>query len=424
MSRRKPEVVFHLAAQADVRVSVADPVLDADINILGSLRALEGAGRSAPARWSLRRAAGRSTGTSSSYRSRSPSPRGRFRRTAWPRRRSGTTCTPIGSCTGWSTRPWPSPTSTAHARTCAERRVSSPSSPAACFRGEPCLIFGDGKQTRDFVFVDDVVDAFSRAGERGSGLLCNIGTGIETSVNDLYAAMARNAGVKPAADLRARPSGGAATQLPGPEQGDACTSAGSPGRPIDKGTAAVLDWSRETRRLAGGTPRLGPGHSRPSLVAVSCDRYRNRSSSCGRTTSARTDDSRNQDRSAPRTITTGYPARLPLRQLGGGRHLVDDAHLGHGQLPAGRVHGAPEVDHGRDAGAPDGHIGQAGAPRPAEGVGDDDPGLEPGAGPGGRRGCGVRCGPGRRGAGRPGRRPRWTGRPRRWRRQSRGGSRR
>ena len=48
MARRKPEVVFHLAAQADVRVSVADPVLDAEVNILGSLRALESAGRRRP----------------------------------------------------------------------------------------------------------------------------------------------------------------------------------------------------------------------------------------------------------------------------------------------------------------------------------------------------------------------------------------
>ena len=51
-------------------------------------------------------------------------------------------------------------------------------------------------QTRDFVFVDDVVDAFVRASERGGGLLLNIGTGAETSVVELYAAMARLAGFK------------------------------------------------------------------------------------------------------------------------------------------------------------------------------------------------------------------------------------
>ena len=43
MVRRRPEVVFHLAAQADVRVSVVDPVFDADVNVIGTLRVLEGA---------------------------------------------------------------------------------------------------------------------------------------------------------------------------------------------------------------------------------------------------------------------------------------------------------------------------------------------------------------------------------------------
>src|SRR5436305_13283548 len=42
MTRAKPDVVFHLAAQIDVRVSVANPILDAEINILGSLNVLEG----------------------------------------------------------------------------------------------------------------------------------------------------------------------------------------------------------------------------------------------------------------------------------------------------------------------------------------------------------------------------------------------
>ena len=43
MARRRPELVFHLAAQADVRVSVARPAFDAEVNIVGSLHVLEGA---------------------------------------------------------------------------------------------------------------------------------------------------------------------------------------------------------------------------------------------------------------------------------------------------------------------------------------------------------------------------------------------
>jgi UDP-glucose 4-epimerase len=60
--------------------------------------------------------------------------------------------------------------------------------------GRRPTIFGDGKQTRDFVFVDDVVDALVRATEKGSGLVINIGTGVETSVQELFDTMARVSG--------------------------------------------------------------------------------------------------------------------------------------------------------------------------------------------------------------------------------------
>ena len=63
-------------------------------------------------------------------------------------------------------------------------------------RGDPVTVFGDGEQTRDYVFVDDVVDAFVRASTAGGGLMCNIGTGTETSVNELLATMAAQAGVE------------------------------------------------------------------------------------------------------------------------------------------------------------------------------------------------------------------------------------
>jgi UDP-glucose 4-epimerase len=61
-------------------------------------------------------------------------------------------------------------------------------------RGEPVTIFGDGEQTRDFVFVDDVVDAFVRAATRGGGLVLNVGTGRELSINELARVMAEVAG--------------------------------------------------------------------------------------------------------------------------------------------------------------------------------------------------------------------------------------
>ncbi len=107
--------------------------------------------------------------------------------------------------------------------------------------GQPCTIFGDGRQTRDFIYVDDVVDAFARAADRGSGLLLNIGTGVETSVNRLYDVMAVAAGVEaPPRYASARP-------------GELQRSALDPSRaaihlqwrpwtPLEKGVAEVLRW--------------------------------------------------------------------------------------------------------------------------------------------------------------------------------------
>ncbi len=51
--------------------------------------------------------------------------------------------------------------------------------------GEPPELFGDGRQTRDFVYVDDAVDALVRAATKGSGLVVNVGTGVQTSIRDL-----------------------------------------------------------------------------------------------------------------------------------------------------------------------------------------------------------------------------------------------
>lgn len=56
--------------------------------------------------------------------------------------------------------------------------------------GEPVTIHGDGRQMRDFVFIDDTVDAFVRATQRGGGLVVNIGTGTATSIRDLWSALA------------------------------------------------------------------------------------------------------------------------------------------------------------------------------------------------------------------------------------------
>jgi UDP-glucose 4-epimerase len=62
--------------------------------------------------------------------------------------------------------------------------------------GEQPTIFGDGNQTRDYVFIDDTVHTFALAADRASGALLNVGTGLETSVNGIYRLMAQITGYK------------------------------------------------------------------------------------------------------------------------------------------------------------------------------------------------------------------------------------
>lgn len=48
------------------------------------------------------------------------------------------------------------------------------------------MVHGDGRQTRDFLYIDDAVDALVRAAQRGSGLVINVGSGVGTSIRDLW----------------------------------------------------------------------------------------------------------------------------------------------------------------------------------------------------------------------------------------------
>jgi UDP-glucose 4-epimerase len=57
----------------------------------------------------------------------------------------------------------------------------------AATNGEPARLTGDGRQTRDFVYVEDVVDALERTRRRGTGLVVNVGTGVQTSLRELAA---------------------------------------------------------------------------------------------------------------------------------------------------------------------------------------------------------------------------------------------
>jgi len=61
---------------------------------------------------------------------------------------------------------------------------------AASAAGDSPVFHGDGRQTRDFLYVDDAVDALVRAAARGGGLVINIGTGTHTAIRDLWSSIA------------------------------------------------------------------------------------------------------------------------------------------------------------------------------------------------------------------------------------------
>ncbi|NKZ04739.1 NAD-dependent epimerase/dehydratase family protein [Actinomadura latina] len=191
---RRPEVVCHLAAQVSVRVSVSDPLADARTNVLGTANVLEAA----------RAAGGRKVVFTSSCAvygvpDALPVPAGAELRPASPyaaskvsgevyagmyRRLHGIDYTTLTLANVYGPRQTPE----------GEAGVVSIFTDAL-LSGRPTKVYGDGTQTRDYVYVLDVVDAFARAaGDAGGGLRFNVGTGLQTADRDLHTLVAEAAG--------------------------------------------------------------------------------------------------------------------------------------------------------------------------------------------------------------------------------------
>ena len=110
--------------------------------------------------------------------------------------------------------------------------------------GRPCTVFGTGYQTRDFVYVDDVADAFLAAAERADDQLLNIGTGVETSVNDLYQSMAAIVGGPEDPERGSARSGELDRSALDPTRA-AGELGWHPVTGLDAGLRATLDWFSE-----------------------------------------------------------------------------------------------------------------------------------------------------------------------------------
>jgi UDP-glucose 4-epimerase len=192
----RPEIIMHLAAQMDVRISVADPVRDADVNITGTLNLLEGARAAGTRKVVVASSGGCIYGepttlpVKETYRGTPESPYGIGKKVlhdylTFYRATHGLDTTVLALANVYGPRQDPD----------GEAGVVAIFL-GAMLDGRRPVIYGDGAQTRDFVHVSDVADAFARAIDRGPGEVLNIGTGVETSVLELWKACAAAVGYR------------------------------------------------------------------------------------------------------------------------------------------------------------------------------------------------------------------------------------
>lgn len=191
----EPEVVFHLAAQIDVRHSVTDPEFDAMTNVVGTVRLAEAARRASVRKVVHTSSGGSIYGVPAEYPvsenvptdPESPYAAGKVSGEIYLntfRHLYGMDCSHIAPANVYGPRQDP------HGEAGVVAIFAQ-----ALLAGAPTKVFGDGSNTRDYVFVDDVVDAFTRAaGAAGGGQRFNIGTGVETSDRQLHTLVAAAAG--------------------------------------------------------------------------------------------------------------------------------------------------------------------------------------------------------------------------------------
>ncbi|HEY0500578.1 MAG TPA: NAD-dependent epimerase/dehydratase family protein [Kutzneria sp.] len=190
-----PEVIFHLAAQIDVRLSVCRPVQDAQQNVLGALNVAEAARRHGTRKIVFASSGGAIYGTperlpvaeTAPIEPRSPYAAAKVCTEVYLntyRRLHGLDCTHLALANVYGPR----------------QHAVGEAGVVAVFvermlAGRPTKVFGDGGNTRDYVYVDDVVAAFATAaGTVGGGQRYNIGTGRQTSDLELHALVARAVG--------------------------------------------------------------------------------------------------------------------------------------------------------------------------------------------------------------------------------------
>ena len=243
--RERPEVVSHHAAQASVVASVADPRADADVNIMGTLHLL-----TLCAQFGVHRLVFASTGGAIyGNPQRLPAGEDHLANPLSPygiSKLSGETYVRYFGTTGlW----W------------AILRYANVYGPRQDPRGEAGVVsiftqalldgraptvFGDGAQTRDFVYVEDVARANLLATDAAASDLANIGTGVETSVNDIARHLAALTGFR-GDPLHAAPRPGEVRRIVLDASKARRWLGWSPQTPLEEGLRRTVEWVR-TRR--------------------------------------------------------------------------------------------------------------------------------------------------------------------------------
>jgi UDP-glucose 4-epimerase len=249
MAHRRPEIVFHLASQPSVRVSVDRPTFDAEVNVIGSLQVFEGAVAAGSRKVVFASSGGTIYGAvdelpvREGHPQRPGSPYGVTKKAIsdylhYYREIRGLEYTSLALANVYGPRQDPH----------GEAGVIAIFS-GHLLDGERPTIYGDGEQTRDFVYVDDAVEAFVRAIDKGGGLVCNIGTGVETSVQQLFDIMSRLTGFREPARY-APPRTGELRRI-SLDPGRAAIHLGwKPWTMVDEGLARTLDWFKAARSAA------------------------------------------------------------------------------------------------------------------------------------------------------------------------------
>ena len=245
VAETRPDAVVHLAAQAAVPRSVEDPMFDASVNVLGTINLLDACRHAGTRRVVYVSTGGAAYGdtdvlpTPEEHPTRATSPYGVSKVAA---ERYLECFAGLTSMTELTLRlanvygPRQRPDGEAGVVAIFARRLLT---------GQRCTIYGDGEQTRDYVYVADVAEAAELAlGSSARGVV-NISTGRETSVNALHRQVAAAVGVNGTPEYAAARPGEVRRSVLANARAGALLG-WQPRSPLERGIGATLDWMRAT----------------------------------------------------------------------------------------------------------------------------------------------------------------------------------